>query len=108
MGETSGNLALQEKKVIVIEAARRPETRKLRVAAYCRVSSDSSDQMNSFAAQLRHYTALIGGRDTWTMADLYADAGISGTSAARRPEFQRLLTDCRRNCHRYIMLRMAV
>ena len=96
MGETSGNLALQEKKVIVIEAARRPETRKLRVAAYCRVSSDSSDQMNSFAAQLRHYTALIGGRDTWTMADLYADAGISGTSAARRPEFQRLLTDCRR------------
>lgn len=48
--QTSGNLALEENNVIVIEAAQRPETQKLRVAAYCRVSSDSSDQMNSFAA----------------------------------------------------------
>ena len=41
--QTTGNLALEQKKVIVIEAVQRPETQKLRVAAYCRVSSDSSD-----------------------------------------------------------------
>ena len=94
--QTDGNLAQEQKKVIVIEAAQRPATQKLRVAAYCRVSSDSSDQMNSFAAQLNYYTALISGKDNWVMTDIYADAGISGTSAQKRPDFQRLLTDCRR------------
>ena len=94
--QTDGSLALEQKKVIVIEAAQRPEAQKLRVAAYCRVSSDSSDQMNSFAAQLNYYTTLINSKDNWTMADIYADAGISGTSAEKRPDFQRLLTDCRR------------
>ena len=94
--QTTGSLALEQKKVIVIEAAQRPETQKLRVAAYCRVSSDSSDQMNSFAAQLNYYTTLISGKGNWTMTDIYADAGISGTSAQKRPDFQRLLSDCRR------------
>ena len=94
--QTDGSLALEQKKVIVIEAAQRPEAQKLRVAAYCRVSSDSSDQMNSFAAQLNYYTTLINSKDNWTMADIYADAGISGTSAEKRPDFQRLLSDCRR------------
>ena len=94
--QTSGNLALEENNVIVIEAAQRPETQKLRVAAYCRVSSDSSDQMNSFAAQMNYYTTLISGKANWTLVDLYADAGISGTSAKKRPDFQRLLSDCRK------------
>ena len=93
---TSGSLALEQKNVIVIEAALRPEAEKLRVAAYCRVSSDSSDQLNSFMAQLNYYTALISGKENWTLADLYADEGISGTSAEKRPDFQRLLSDCRR------------
>lgn len=94
--QIDGNLALEQKKVIVIEAAQRPDAQKLRVAAYCRVSSDSSDQMNSFAAQLNYYTTLISGKDNWIMTDIYADAGISGTSAQKRPDFQRLLSDCRR------------
>ena len=94
--QTSGNLALESKKVIVIEAAPKPEAAKLRVAAYCRVSSDSTDQLNSFAAQLNYYTALIGSRENWILVDLYADEGISGTSAEKRPDFQRLLLDCRR------------
>lgn len=93
---TEGSSALQERKVIVIEAAKRPEAQKLRVAAYCRVSSDSSDQLNSFMAQTRYYTDLISSNGSWTMADIYADEGISGTSAEKRPEFQRLLADCRR------------
>ena len=94
--KTSGNLAPKEKNVIVIEAAQKSEAQKLRVAAYCRVSSDSSDQMNSFVAQLNHYTALISSKENWTLTDLYADAGISGTSAEKRPDFQRLLSDCRK------------
>lgn len=94
--KTNGSLALEQKKVIVIEAAQRPESLRLRVAAYCRVSSDSLDQMNSFTAQLNYYTTLISSKENWTMTDLYADAGISGTCAKRRPEFQRLLSDCRR------------
>ena len=74
--QATGNLALEQKKVIVIEAVQRPETQKLRVAAYCRVSSDSSDQMNSFAAQLNYYTTLISGKDNWTMTDIYADGPV--------------------------------
>ena len=94
--QTSGSLALEQNNVIVIEAAQRPEAQKLRVAAYCRVSSDSSDQMNSFAAQMNYYATLISGKANWTLVDLYADAGISGTSAEKRPDFQRLLSDCRK------------
>ena len=94
--QTSGNLALEQKKVIVIEAAPKPEAAKLRVAAYCRVSSDSTDQLNSFVAQLNYYTALIASKENWTLVDLYADEGISGTSAEKRLDFQRLLSDCRR------------
>lgn len=71
--QTSGSLALEQKNVIVIEAAPRQEPEKLRVAAYCRVSSDSTDQLNSFMAQLNYYTTLIGSKENWTLADLYAD-----------------------------------
>ena len=93
--QTNGNLALEQKKVIVIEAAQKPESAKLRVAAYCRVSTDSTDQLNSFVAQLNYYTSLITSKENWTLVDLYADEGISGTSAEKRSDFQRLLTDCR-------------
>lgn len=91
-----GSLALNEKKVIVIDAVKRPETEKLRVAAYARVSTDSSDQANSFLAQLEHYNRMVAANEGWTMVDVYADKGISGTSAEKRPDFQRMLSDCRR------------
>ena len=94
--QTNGNLALDQKKVIIIEAAPKAEAAKLRVAAYCRVSSDSTDQLNSFMAQLNYYNTLIASKENWTLVDLYADEGISGTSAEKRPDFQRLLSDCRR------------
>lgn len=71
--QTSGSLALEPKKVIVIEAAPKPEAAKLRVAAYCRVSSNSTDQLNSFVAQLNYYTTLAASNETWTLVDLYAD-----------------------------------
>lgn len=93
---TSGSLALQgkERQVIVIPAAHQEAAKKLRVAAYARVSSDSDDQLNSYAAQTRHYTTLISGKEEWSLVDVYADAGITGTSAEMRPDFQRLLADC--------------
>ena len=99
MGEekktVNGSLALNQNKVIVIEASGRPEPQKLRVAAYARVSTDSSDQVNSFVAQMEHYHRLIADNANWTMVDVYADRGISGTSAKKRPDFQRMVSDCR-------------
>lgn len=95
---TDGSMALQEKKyrVITIEATEKPKDVKLRVAAYARVSSASDDQLNSFAAQNAYYTSLISSKENWSMVDIYADEGITGTSAEKREDFQRLLADCRR------------
>lgn len=94
---TDGSLALNKKRrVITIEATEPQENMKLRVAAYCRVSSSSEDQMNSFAAQTRYYTDLISANENWQMVDIYADAGITGTSAEKRTDFQRLLSDCKK------------
>ena len=95
--KVTGNLAVSEQqRVIVIEATEKPQDLKLRVAAYTRVSSDSADQLNSFAAQNRYYTALISSKENWTMVDIYADRGITGTSVVKRDDFQPLISDCRR------------
>ena len=68
-----GTTALAEKqpRVIKIEPAERPQNVRLRVAAYTRVSSDSEDQLNSFAAQNRYYTELISSKAEWRMVDIY-------------------------------------
>ena len=82
-------------KVTVIPPS---ETQKenLRVAAYCRVSSDSADQKHSYAAQIRAYTDLIGSHPGWELVDIYADEARTGTRADIREDFQRLLSDCRK------------
>ena len=92
---TNGSLALDQNRVIVIQPAERAETQKLRVAAYARVSTDSTDQANSFLAQMEHYQRMIAANENWALADVYADRGISGTSAEKRADFQRMLSDCR-------------
>lgn len=92
MTAANDNLA---RKLIVIPASQ-TEAVKLRVAAYCRVSSDSEDQQNSFAAQNAYYSELINSREEWSMVDIYADEGITGTSAEKRDDFQRLMQDCRK------------
>ena len=61
--------------------------RKLRVAAYCRVSTDSSDQINSFIAQMRYYSDYIRNHESMVFVDIYADEGITGTQANKRPNF---------------------
>ena len=93
-----GATALAEKqpRVIKIEPTERPQNVRLRVAAYTRVSSDSEDQLNSFAAQNRYYTELISSKAEWRMVDIYADEGITGTSVAKRDDFQRMMADCHR------------
>lgn len=70
---TDGTTALAaQPRVIKIEAAEKPQNAQLRVAAYTRVSSDSDDQLNSFAAQNRYYAELISGKAEWRMVDIYA------------------------------------
>ena len=66
-------LAEKQSRVIKIEPAERPQNARLRVAAYTRVSSDSEDQLNSFAAQNRYYTELISGKAEWRMVDIYRE-----------------------------------
>lgn len=67
--------------------------RKLKVAAYCRVSTMHEEQQNSFDAQIRHYTAYIENNPEWEMAGIYADEGISGKNKANRAEFIRMIKD---------------
>ena len=74
---TDGTTALTaQPHVIKIEAAEKSQNAQLRVAAYTRVSSDSDDQRNSFAAQNRYYAELISGKAEWRMVDIYADATV--------------------------------
>ena len=68
----------------------------LRVAAYCRVSSDSSDQRHSFAAQVQYYTKSISENERMELVDIYADEGITGTKTAKRDDFNRMVTDCKK------------
>ena len=72
---------------------REDQPRKLRVAAYCRVSTDSDEQATSYEAQIAHYTELIGKNPAWEMAGVYADDGISGTNTRHREEFNRMIDD---------------
>lgn len=73
-----------------------PEERKIRIAPYCRVSTDSEEQEHSFAAQLQHYTELVKTEPEWELVDIYADEGISGRSTGKREEFNRLINDCKK------------
>ena len=66
-----------------------------KVAAYCRVSTDSKDQLNSYRTQIGYYTNFIAQHPGWELADIYADEGITGTSLEKRDEFKRMLQDCR-------------
>ncbi len=67
---------------------------KKRVCAYCRVSSDSWEQQNSFTAQLEYYQPLIKGREDWEFAGIYADEARSGMKLQKRDDFLRMMKDC--------------
>lgn len=94
--------ATLERRVRVIPATRKPEELhrdhdgKMRVAAYCRVSTDSEEQLNSYEAPKTYYTQKIQDSPDREMAGVYADEGISGTSLKKRTQFNKMITACKR------------
>lgn len=72
----------------------REEKPKLRVAAYCRVSTDSDEQATSYETQMEHYTSYIQRNPEWEFAGIFADDGISGTNTKKREEFNRMIEEC--------------
>ena len=84
------------KTITKIEANRSAAVhRKCRVAAYCRVSTEHDDQMESLGTQKEHYAAWIKLHTEWESAGIFYDAGITGTKAEIRPGLQDLLQACR-------------
>ena len=88
-------------KLIVIPPVRetaqsQAEKKQLRVAAYCRVSTDDEEQLTSYEAQVSYYTDKITSNPDWVMADVFADEGKTGTSVKSRKDFQRMIRQCRR------------
>ncbi|MEG1470762.1 MAG: recombinase family protein, partial [Anaerovoracaceae bacterium] len=71
------------------------QTVKLRVCAYCRVSTDSEEQLTSYQAQMQHYLEYISQNPSWEFSGIYADEGISGTSTKNRTQFNKLIKDCK-------------
>lgn len=69
--------------------------RQLRVAAYCRVSTEEEEQQSSYEAQCSYYTDKIMTNPEWTMAGIFADEGITGTSTKKRDDFNRMIRRCR-------------
>ena len=83
-------------KVIVIPAKKetpqeQAQKRHLRVAAYCRVSTNSKEQLTSYENQLAYYTEKIMKNPSWTMVKVFADEGKTGTSTCKRKEFLQMI-----------------
>lgn len=82
--------------VIEITAEKETAQETIRLAAYCRVSSDSEDQLHSFAAQIRYYKDYERRNPQYKLVDIYADEGITGTCMAKRDDLHRLIRDCKK------------
>ena len=81
-------------QVTLISPQTKQAVKKLRVAAYCRVSTNSADQLNSYARQVKVYTEKIKSKPDWELVEVFADEGISGVKAENRPEFLRMIKMC--------------
>lgn len=93
MNDTAPNVIIIPAKVETPQE--QEKKRHLRVAAYCRVSTDSEEQLSSYENQLSYYTEKIMKEPGWTMAGVFADEGITGTSTCKRKEFLRMIRQCR-------------
>lgn len=69
-------------------------SKKIRVAAYCRVSTDTEEQATSYQTQIEHYQEVISKNPEWTFAGIFADDGISATSTKNREEFNKMIREC--------------
>ena len=83
---------IEAKPMLVLNGL--PEGSKKRVSAYCRVSTALEEQESSFESQVKYYTQYITNRAEWTLVDIYADEGISGTNTTKRKDFLRMIDDC--------------
>ncbi|HFH9833182.1 TPA: recombinase family protein [Streptococcus suis] len=79
------------------------EKPKLKVAAYCRVSTEMEEQASSYEAQVQHYTDYIQKNPDWELAGIFADEGISGTDTKKRAEFNRMIDACKNGEIEYII-----
>ena len=70
--------------------------RRLRVAAYCRVSTKQEEQLNSYEVQKKYYEDRIRTEPKWSLVGIFADKGITGTSMKKRDEFNKMLRLCRK------------
>ena len=68
--------------------------RQLRVAPYCRVSTDDEEQLDSYRSQMQYYTDIVQKNPNWVLVDVYADEAITGTQVDKREDFQRMMQDC--------------
>ena len=99
---------IPKKTVTLIEPKRsfivdKEQHRQKKVAAYCRVSTDSEEQLTSYTNQMKVYTEMISANKEWEFAGLYADEGISGTRADKRPQFKKMIEDCLKGKVDYII-----
>ena len=79
--------------------------RRMRVVAYCRVSTKEEEQLNSYENQLKHYTEAINANPDWEFVGIFADKGISGTSVKNRDEFNKMIRLCKRGKVDMIMVK---
>lgn len=92
----------RERRIIVIQPNRKASKStasctKLRVAAYCRVSTEEEEQQGSFEIQKEFYTAKINSTPEWQLAGIYADDGISGVHTKKRDGFNQMIQDCKKH-----------
>ena len=92
--ELSRNITVIPARKRVGNTAAAEQRPKLKVAAYCRVSTDSEEQASSYEVQVAHYTQFIQKNPEWELAGIYADDGITGTNTKKREEFNRMIQDC--------------
>lgn len=82
------------RKIVKLEAHSPKTVKRKRVAAYARVSSGKDAMLHSLSAQISYYNNYIDNRGDWELVRIYADEALTGTKDDR-PEFQRMLADCR-------------
>lgn len=82
---------IEPKKNLIVDKEKHHQKQ---VAAYCRVSTDSDEQLTSYVTQKKVYTEMIAKNTEWEFVGLYADEGISGTRADKRPQFKQMIKDC--------------
>ncbi len=96
-GKVMNNMRIVEIPASLRENAGRKNTvRKLRVAAYCRVSTEEEEQQGSFEIQKLYYTEKINSTPEWEVAGIYADDGISGVHTKKRDGFNQMIQDCKK------------